>query len=96
MFAYQRANRILAYWLSGDCTSMTREMKRAIRDQFHRPATRLDDEERELLASISGELIAAVTKAHPAASDRVASCFALLQHLSTRSQQTSNAADRAA
>lgn len=85
MFAHERANRIIAAWLSGDSTNMKREVERALESLDH-SATRLEEEERELLAGVCCDLLAALTKSHPAASDRVQSSFALLQHLCTRSR----------
>jgi hypothetical protein len=95
MFAHERANRILAAWLSGDSTSMKREMERAV-DQFDHSATRLEEEEQELLAGLCCDLLAAAKESHPASGDRVQSSFALLQHLSTRVRQAAIATNLAA
>ncbi len=87
MTAPERANRILAAYVSGSVDDLQSELQRAGNEPFSTAVrSALEIEERELLNSIALQLSSSfVNAASPPSYQNVASSFELLQHLANRS-----------
>jgi hypothetical protein len=95
MVAQERANRILAAWVAGSADRFKVEIEGALLDpQANAATSTVENEERELLESIALNLWSSLVRRQPrigafgaVPEERLQSDFALLQHLTNRSDK---------
>jgi hypothetical protein len=86
MVAQERANRILAAWVSGNAERLRLEFDGVLASsRANAPASTVENEEQELLESVVSHLRLWMVQMHTAAGERLQPDLALLRHLSQRS-----------
>lgn len=86
MVAPERANRILAAWVSGNAERLRREIDGALASsRGNAQGSAVENEEQELLECVVSHLRLWLVPMHTAASERLQPDLALLRHLSQRS-----------
>ena len=86
MFVQQHAESLLAAWLGGDARCLERQLSLLFHADTSMPVSRLEQEERELLESISSDLRLALVDKSPFSAGRMQSTVQLLAHLAGRTQ----------
>jgi K+-sensing histidine kinase KdpD len=84
MLVQQHAESLLAAWVAGDAKYLERQLNLVLKEDQSKAISCLEQEERELLESISSDLRAALIGKSPSSAARTQSTFQLLSHLAGR------------